>query len=635
MRYKNILKALTLPVLHQANIVGVLVTMLALSSCNSDSAPPLSSDGTNTNTHKRITYPLANKQANSGMNITAASPFNTGPLFVDIMKSAQPFKRTENLKRGIKFDANGYPMSLPKGEMVESFYMAGFKKGEVPEGHYTVRYDGEGQLGFFGAEIVSEEKGKYVIDIQFPADGSEVNKSIIIRETVPSDPIRNIRILMAGGICANDPLHHVTSADQCAGNYMSFSDHYGEILYNPDMLRFLKDFSTLRYMDLMQTNNSIIRHWDDRPMLSDQTWTRLTLGDDFNYDAKEDPDNWNGLFNFGEDKEGRINELTKGGVPLEILVDLANRMDFNPWFCMPAMADDDYIRNFASYVHDNLKKNLVAHIEYSNEIWGSALFSQGLYAKMQGENEGLTQFQWTGKRAEEVFKIWEDVFDGTDRIYRILGGQAAVPTRTNEILNYKNAPEIKHIDAVAIGHYYVDQYLVTQDALYANNHSITFDEIIDNLPQYIDTGFATISPEHFQQVGINRIREHKAICDSYVNDKGHNLDLIAYEGGQHLLEDFQDQTPKYPKTKKEVGFDERIAAVEIYIAMNYDERMGDIYTQYQQAWKENGGTLFCHFASPSKWNKFGMWGLMESLNDNPTPKYESVLKFNKNNPKWW
>jgi hypothetical protein len=69
--------------------------------------------------------------------------------------------------------------------------------------------------------------------------------------------------------------------------------------------------------------------------------------------------------------------------------------------------------------------------------------------------------------------------------------------------------------------------------------------------------------------------------------------------------------------------------------MNHDQRMGEIYTQYQDAWKENGGQLFCHFASPSKWNKFGMWGLMESLNDKPTPKYESVLKFNRDNPKWW
>ncbi len=622
--------------MYKENAMNALVLVfivLALISCDS-SSENLPSVGA-TNTHNNITYPLANKQANSGINIAAASAFNTGPLFVDLMKSAQPFKRTETIKSGIEFDDNGYPLSIPNGMAVEAFYMTGFKKGEIPEGLYTVLYDGEGELGFFDVDVVSEEKGKYIIDIAFPDVDSRLNKSILIRATNPSNPIRNIRILMAGGICANDPLHHAASAEQCGGDFMSFSDHYGEIIYNPDMLRFLKDFSTVRYMDLMQINNSIIRSWDDRPILSAQTWTHSTLGNELNYDAKSDPDNWDALFDFGEHKEGRINGLLRGGVPIEILVDLANRMEFNPWFCMPAMADDNYVRNFASYVRDNLKPNLVAHIEYSNEIWGTALFSQGLYANVQSKKEGLTQFQWTGKRNEEVFKTWEDVFGGTDRIYRILGSQAAVPGRTEETLNYNNAPTIRNIDAVAIGHYYADQNLVTQDVLFAHNNSITYDEVIDNLPQYVDNGFAAISEEHFQKVAVDRIREHKTICDSYVNDKGNTLDLIAYEGGQHLLEDFQNQTPNYPNTKKEVEFDEKIAAVEVYIAMNYDKRMGDIYTQYQNAWKENGGKLFCHFASPSKWDKFGMWGLMENLTDKPTPKYESVLKFNQDHPKWW
>jgi hypothetical protein len=310
-------------------------------------------------------------------------------------------------------------------------------------------------------------------------------------------------------------------------------------------------------------------------------------------------------------------------------------MELNPWFCMPALADDNYIRKFAEYVRDKLKPNLVAHVEYSNEIWGTALFSQGLYATVQGGNEGLSQSHWSGKRNEETFKIWESVFDGTDRIYRILGSQAAVPLRTEEILSYNNGSVVEHIDAVAIGHYYVGQHQVTQDALYAKNYSITYDEVINNLPQYIDNGFMAITTEYIQQVAVDRIRKYKEICDSYINDKGNTLDLIAYEGGQHLLEDFQEQTPKYPNTKKKIEYDEKIAAVEVYIAMNYDTRMGDLYTQYQNAWKENGGRLFCHFSSPSKWDKYGMWGLMENLNGNPTPKYESVLKFNKDHPKWW
>jgi hypothetical protein len=616
-------------------VLFILLTTYFLISCDKNTPTKNIPANNTSNTLNGIHYPLANKQANSGINLTSAIAYNTGPLFIDLMKSAQPFKRTETIQNNVKFDDNGYPTSIPKDTKVESYFLTGFKKGDIPEGYYTVLYDGEGELAFPDTNTISKEKGKYIIDIKFRTDGSRLNKSVIIQHTNPSNPINNIRILMAGGICANDPLHHSINTDQCSGKFLSFSEHYDDIIYNPDMLRFLKDFSTLRYMDLMQTNNSIIRSWEERPKLSDQTWTQISLGDDLNYDAKKDPDNWDALFNFGEYKEGRINSLLRGGVPIEILVDLANRMEFNPWFCIPMLADNNYIRKFAEYVHNNLKTNLVAHIEYSNEIWGTALFSQGLYAKTQGLKEGLTQHQWTGKRTEEVFKIWESVFDKPDRIYRILGTQAAVPLRTKEIISYNNESTIKHIDAIAIGHYYVSQHQVTQDVLFNNNYSITYDQVLNNLSHYVDNGFNAIIPEHIQQTAVDRIREHKAISDGFVNDMGKTIDLIAYEGGQHLLEDFQAQTPKYPNTKKKIEYDEKIAAVEVYIAMNYDTRMGEIYTQFQNAWKENGGKLFCHFSSPAKWNKYGMWGLKENLNDNPTPKYESVLMFNKNHPKWW
>ena len=60
-----------------------------------------------------------------------------------------------------------------------------------------------------------------------------------------------------------------------------------------------------------------------------------------------------------------------GGVPIEVMIDLANTLHVDPWFCMPHQASDDYVRQFATLVHARLDPALHPHIEYSNEVWNT------------------------------------------------------------------------------------------------------------------------------------------------------------------------------------------------------------------------------------------------------------------------
>ena len=67
---------------------------------------------------------------------------------------------------------------------------------------------------------------------------------VYITATDPSDPIRNIRIVMPGGICAGNPTIRVDDANACApGQYQSFVDtlaaNRNAIVFNPDYLRVL------------------------------------------------------------------------------------------------------------------------------------------------------------------------------------------------------------------------------------------------------------------------------------------------------------------------------------------------------------------------------------------------------------
>ena len=84
----------------------------------------------------------------------------------------------------------------------------------------------------------------------------------------------------------------------------------------------------------MHTNGSEIRTWDDRPKPDDATFS-------------------------------------KKGVALEVMIDLCNRQQADAWFCMPHLADDDYVRNFARTVKEQLDPSRKVYVEYSNEVWNS------------------------------------------------------------------------------------------------------------------------------------------------------------------------------------------------------------------------------------------------------------------------
>ncbi|NJN99194.1 MAG: hypothetical protein HC875_36435, partial [Anaerolineales bacterium] len=64
------------------------------------------------------------------------------------------------------------------------------------------------------------------------------------------------------------------------------------------------------------------------------------------------------------------------------LIRLANDTGAEPWFTLPHQADDDYVRRFAQMVHADLRADLRAWMEYSNEVWNFS-FQQAHWAEEQ------------------------------------------------------------------------------------------------------------------------------------------------------------------------------------------------------------------------------------------------------------
>ena len=85
---------------------------------------------------------------------------------------------------------------------------------------------------------------------------------------------------------------------------------------------------SFRYMDWTATNNSPVSMWQSRPKPTDQT-------------------------------------QADRGIALEYQIAHANQTQTHPWFNIPHLATDDYVRNAATMIRDQLATGLVARIEYS------------------------------------------------------------------------------------------------------------------------------------------------------------------------------------------------------------------------------------------------------------------------------
>jgi hypothetical protein len=104
---------------------------------------------------------------------------------------------------------------------------------------------------------------------------------------------------------------------------------------------------------------------------------------------------------------------------------------------MPHSATDDYMRQFATYVRDNLKPGLVAYVEYSNEVWNfgfehtSWAYEQGIaqLSDAQGNAPDAPNLQFYGMRASQMADIWRNVFaqkTGTPTLKTVFATQSAL-----------------------------------------------------------------------------------------------------------------------------------------------------------------------------------------------------------------
>lgn len=564
--------------------------------------------------------------------------------FVDIFRTARPFQELSKTT----YDENGWP----KAGSARTKLLQGVQQGSIPDGKYTLLYEGTGNIGFGGGGIITSSsplpvdlrsngfKGNVLTFSAKRSDNAEANAiNMSVNNIDETGPVRNISLIMPGGSCKNSSgkfnnFIRVESQNECptGTSYVSFverlKNNRNAIIFNPDYLLLLKDFKVIRMMNLMEaspgrvfctvTRNNIAQIdeecikektlWKDRATMNDAVW-----GGSSRTDHKEHK-----------------------GVPVEVLVELANQTGTDPWFNIPHSADNHYVSKFSESVFNKLNSNRKAYIEYSNEIWNSG-FLGFHYMSIKGLDAGLNQnipvafngtnrdeeyfarLRFYAKRAVEIFDIWTSQFSGNSRLVRVLGTSQGDRILSENVLDIATGK----VDALAMAPYFfgcVDRTGSCSDAPKVLSEARSVNDLFDIIDQT-----ASIDPSALEST-LNKIR----IQANVANDRG--VDLLAYEGGQHLT--ILGSMGKLPASEKQ-----RLR--NLFKAANRDPRMKERYTQLLFGWKTQEhlrAALFILYTLPQSFYEFGNWGIKEHLNKPRTesPKYDAAMRFQEQvGHCWW
>jgi hypothetical protein len=370
-----------------------LVTPLRVGS----TAISASAGGSSASTLLSTLAPSLARSRYVGTNLSGIAYYSTQFPFSDMMKSGMGWmSRDDSGAVGGPFPlvtSDGYPAALKAGQ--HAVNAVAWNNTHFASGRYVILWEGEGTISFPMSNVTIAESSPNRIAIDVTDTTGQLWVSI--DATSATNPVRNLRFLWPG-----------TEAT------------YATQPFNPAFLSKIAPFSVLRFMDWGMTNGSSGMNWSDRPKLSDVTYANA-------------------------------------GVPLEVMIDLANTLNADPWLCIPHQASDDYVRQFATLLRSRLNPTLRPHIEYSNEVWNTA-FSQTTWAIDRSKALGLdtpwgTPSLFYAQRSVEIFKILQEVYGlDSSRLVRVLAGQAVWTQFLQNALSYRDTAA--NVDVMAIAPYF-------------------------------------------------------------------------------------------------------------------------------------------------------------------------------------
>ena len=519
-----------------------------------------------------------------GMNLPSNNYYTTGIIFKDVMKTASKMItfnsegdspwNTELLEK-IACDENGYPLEIPAKVTGASPQRVRFLfNNNYPAGRYLLSYDGEGELVVQAAATEKKDGQTYII-----IDGTGGHRWIDIKSSQKGNHIRNIHII--------------------SEKYLN--DDIEKEPFHPLFLKGLEPFHALRFMDWVNTNGSRQQAWQDR---SKKTYYSQGLGN---------------------------------GIAIEYAIELCNTLKADAWFCVPHMADDDYIRNFAKLAANDLRPDLQVYIEYSNEIWNWGFEQSHWILKnapgavdkyviedLQAINpESQDHPEKDAYMMQRVFGIWQEEFQTAERgkLVRVAAVQHAWHDNTRRILSYlfKKDGQGRPIT----GPRYIGSTGAGCDAVSPAGY---FSFGSEDHERWNGMKPEDVRAEMVIDAMANRYPQNSGLWTEKTAEYARqwNVDYVVYEGGQHAQ----------PYQQKDWGYNRAVWEAQIHPGM-YDMYM-TLFRKHTEPLIDC--KLFCAFSYVSgRESKYGSWGHLENLeqlNDlekikKTAPKYSALLDVNE------
>lgn len=521
--------------------------------------------------HDPVTNPSLALGLSGVVDWTVAQPF------VDVMKTARPWvghldgqwggMEHDALAAGGWLDANGWLKAVPPGVSGVSTLVLTDLPADAGgvAGRYVLRWQGEGEIRLEGrARNVAPGAGGMTFDYE-PGEGFVL---VTIAATQPENPIRNITIVREDRLAA----------------------HAAGQIFNPDWLGRIRGVKMVRFMDWMMTNGAKLSRIEDSPKFDDYTWAR-------------------------------------NGVPMEVMVALANELRADAWFTVPHLADDALVRFQAETVADLLEPGLKAWVEYSNEMWNWQ-FAQTQWADEQGKalwgkEDGSVWVQFYARRATEVAGIWTDVFgdQAESRLVRVISSQTgwlgleeAVLEAPRVVAEGRPAPKTA-FDAYAVTGYFAG--LLGDEAKLplvkgwlaesaAANPAAPYALAAERAAEELLDGRHSGIPDDSLEDLLGRVLPYQA---EVARKAG--LDLVMYEGGSHV-----------------VGYGPVVEDAEMtafFAYLNASAPMGALYERLLQGWAALSDAPFNSFGDVAMPTKWGSWGALRHLDDD-TPRWAVLRK---------
>lgn len=497
--------------------------------------------------------PVLKANPRVGINISSIAYWGMEFPFVNLMYQSsdwisQPAEGEWGKGPVLELDAHGWVKKLEPGCRATKILCSKNNTQGYPSGTYHILHDGEGELRLNPPMGKVKKVNQNQLEVE--VDSTKGNFAIEVMSTNPKNYLRNIRVIEA-----------------------KFLATYQTSPWRPEFLSRWSGMACVRLMDLMRTNNSSQVGWADRPQVNDASYAEK-------------------------------------GVPVELLLDLANRLDADPWFCMPHQANDDYIKQFSTLVKSKLKPSLNAWVEYSNEVWNGS-FEQQKYAKKSGlslkltNEDWLASYQFYAHRSVQIFKQWQQVFGGKQRLTFVLASQSSFSDVAKHIVGFElqdGSRAGNYADVLAIA-----PYFGLGVSLKENKQGILASKIekwhVGKLLAYLDKNVLPQQKEN--------MLKNKAVADQS------QLKMVAYEAGQHLV--------------GHGGAEENDKLTQLFMTANADPQMGVLYTKYLQHWQQVGGDLICMYNSAGSWSKWGSWGLLRHYKETAaeSPKFKAVMDWAK------